>query len=381
MCFISLNSYIKDVPVIFIFGTTASGKTRLSIDIWKYLDKKGFKSEIINCDSMQLYKGFDIGTAKVSKEIRNRIPHHLLDVFDIDEDCTASKYISIAVPIIDRLISQNVTPIIVGGTHMYLKALIWKSLIDSQTCSSVNPSIKDEEYSKFTNEDLLEQLSKIDPERALSLNINDRRKIIRGIEIYNTNGLTFTELKKIHPYKVRYNNSVLFWVRNNNVRECIDIRINEMINDGLLKEVFLLKERLLNCNKYIGLLQGIAYKEFIDILDKKTKIEDISEEELNICIENLRIKTFQYSKRQEKFIKKHIINRGLNVNILEFDGEVSDSQKLELLEFNFQSTSIIYKYFSKLFNLKNNSESKQVYSSWEKSVLTRAFMILDKKLS
>lgn len=95
----------------------------------------------------------------------------------------------------------------------------------------------------------------------------------------------------------------------------------------------------------------------------------------------MRIKTFQYSKRQEKFIKKHIINRGLNVNILEFDGEVSDSQKLELLEFNFQSTSIIYKYFSKLFNLKNNSESKQVYSSWEKSVLTRAFMILDKKLS
>lgn len=95
----------------------------------------------------------------------------------------------------------------------------------------------------------------------------------------------------------------------------------------------------------------------------------------------MRIKTFQYSKRQEKFIKKHIINRGLNVNILEFDGEVSDSQKLELLEFNFQSTSIIYKYLSKLFNLKNNSESKQVYSSWEKSVLTRAFMILDKKLS
>lgn len=81
------------------------------------------------------------------------------------------------------MISENVTPIIVGGTHMYLKALIWKSIIDSETCSSVNPSIKDEEYSNFTNEELLEQLSKIDPERALSLNINDRRKIIRGIEV------------------------------------------------------------------------------------------------------------------------------------------------------------------------------------------------------
>ncbi|KAH8584310.1 tRNA delta-isopentenylpyrophosphate transferase [Cryptosporidium sp. chipmunk genotype I] len=337
--FYDIFSYIEDVPVIFIFGTTASGKTRLSVDIWKYLDSKGFKSEIINCDSMQLYKGFDVGTAKVSREIRSTIPHHLIDIFDINEDCTASKYIRLAVPIIDKLISEHIIPIIVGGTHMYLKALIWESLIDSQTCNSVNPSIKDEEYSNFTNKELLEKLSKIDPVRASSLHINDRRKMIRGIETYNTTGLTFTELTKIYPYKVRYNNSLLFWIRNKKIHEYIDMRINEMINNGLLKEVFLLKERLLTCNKYIGLLQGIAYKEFITVLQNKANIQDISEEELNVCIDNLRTKTLQYSKRQEKFIKKHIINRGLDVNILEFDVEVSDNQKLELLEFNIQKLS------------------------------------------
>ncbi|OII73148.1 tRNA delta-isopentenylpyrophosphate transferase [Cryptosporidium ubiquitum] len=132
---------------------------------------------------MQIYKGFDIGTAKVSKEIRNTIPHHLLDVFDVNEDCTASKYISLAIPIIDGLISKNTIPIIVGGTHMYLKALIWESIIDSKTDNDVNPSIKDEEYLEFTNRELFEQLSKIDPERASSLHINDRRKMIRGIEV------------------------------------------------------------------------------------------------------------------------------------------------------------------------------------------------------
>ncbi|KAJ1613057.1 putative tRNA delta(2)-isopentenylpyrophosphate transferase [Cryptosporidium canis] len=125
---------------------------------------------------MQLYKGFDVGTAKVSKKIRNEIPHHLLDVLEIHDECTASKYISLALPI-------GKVPIIVGGTHMYMKALIWESIIDYQVGNTVNPSIKDEEYSFLTSEELHKQLLEIDPERASSLHINDRRKIIRGIEV------------------------------------------------------------------------------------------------------------------------------------------------------------------------------------------------------
>lgn len=150
----------------------------------------------------------------------------------------------------------------------------------------------------------------------------------------------------------------------------------------MLEEVFLLKESLLKCNKYIGLLQSIAYKEFISTLSKKTKIEDVSNEELKAYVDNLYLKTLQYSRRQEKYIKKHIINRGLDVNILEFDGETSENQELELLEFNIQNTSIIYKFFTKLFNLNNkiSFESKRVCSSWEKSVLIPTFKILDEKL-
>ncbi|KAF7457046.1 putative tRNA delta(2)-isopentenylpyrophosphate transferase [Cryptosporidium felis] len=132
---------------------------------------------------MQLYKGFDIGTAKVSRKIRDLIPHHLLDVLEVDEDFTASKYIELAIPIINQLIKESKIPIIVGGTHMYLKALIWESIIDSPTESSVNPSMKDEEYSEFTNDELYEMLFKIDRERAQSLHKNNRRKIIRGIEV------------------------------------------------------------------------------------------------------------------------------------------------------------------------------------------------------
>ncbi|KAJ1610568.1 putative tRNA delta(2)-isopentenylpyrophosphate transferase [Cryptosporidium canis] len=183
---------------------------------------------------MQLYKGFDVGTAKVSKKIRSEIPHHLLDVLEIHDECTASKYISLALPIVDRLICEGKVPIIVGGTHMYMKALIWESIIDSQAGNTVNPSIKDEEYSFLTNEELHKQLLEIDPERASSLHINDRRKIIRGIEIYKKTGLTFTESTKLHPYKVRYNNTLLFWIKNSRIKDHIEIRINQMISVSFL---------------------------------------------------------------------------------------------------------------------------------------------------
>lgn len=203
----------------------------------------------------------------------------------------------------------------------------------------------------------------------------------------------------MYPYRVRYHKTLLFWVKNKKIRDHIEARVHEMMNvsfrgrippqlglvnsqqEGLLKEVFLLKERLLSCHKYVGLLQGIAYKEFIGILENKTGIEDISQEELKLCIENLRDKTFQYSKRQEKYIKRHIVNRGLEVNILDFDGEEHDNQELKLLEFGVVSDKLHNKFCTQVSTPSINSpKSKKLRSSWERSILARAFEILDDSL-
>ncbi|KAH8739365.1 tRNA delta-isopentenylpyrophosphate transferase [Cryptosporidium ryanae] len=281
---------------------------------------------------MQLYKGFDIGTAKVSKKIRKEIPHHLLDILDLDQECTSSKYVKLAVPIIDRLLKKRVIPIIVGGTHVYLKSLIWESIVSSSEDMELPPSLSDEKYSGLSSEELHRQLFEIDPERASSLHHNDRRRIIRSIEIFKKNNVKFSEICKIFPYKLRYENCLLFWIRNNRIEDNIETRVSEMINEGLLEEAFLLRERIINCEKFTGILQGIGYKELKDILLRRKKIKDITEEEITEFKRKLKLKTLQYSKKQEKYIRKHLF-RDADVKTLTFNGGMGDNKILDLEEF------------------------------------------------
>ncbi|KAK6588029.1 hypothetical protein RS030_71069 [Cryptosporidium xiaoi] len=279
---------------------------------------------------MQIYKGFDIGTAKVSKKIREEVPHHLLDVLDLDQECSSSKYVKLATPIIDRLIKKGIVPIVVGGTHVYLKSLIWESMIDFSEGSDLNPSISDEKYSGISSTELYKQLSEIDPERASSLHYNDRRRIIRSIEICKKNNEKFSEICKKFPYKLRYKNCLLFWIRNSKIKDNIETRVNEMINEGLLEEAFMLKEKIVNCQKITGIIQGIAYKELKDILLRREKVEDISEEEISEFKCNLALKTLQYSKRQEKYIKKHLF-RDVSVNTLVLNGGIGSNKTSKIV--------------------------------------------------
>ncbi|OII76178.1 tRNA delta -isopentenylpyrophosphate transferase [Cryptosporidium andersoni] len=306
-------------PVVYIFGVTASGKTRLSIDIWEELNKKNIKSEIVNCDSMQLYKGFDIGTGKVSKDIKDRVPHHLLDILEDTDECTVSRYISIATKTIDEIHARNSIPIVVGGSHMYIKGLIWKSLMDP---TGQSPKIITN-LEHLSNDELFTRLQILDPNRAKQLHCNDRRRVLRSLEIFYETGQTFNENISQYEFKLRYYPSILICIENLQIEHCINLRVHNMVQDGIFNEVILLKERLIE-NESSGILQSIAYKEFKPAIDILETLED-THEVVKQCIKKLQLKTLQYSRKQRKYIKKHLMNTSTPVHKLVYKGTIIDN--------------------------------------------------------
>ncbi|XP_017881076.1 tRNA dimethylallyltransferase-like [Ceratina calcarata] len=169
------------VPVLAILGSTGSGKSRLGIEL-----ARRFSGEIISADSMQVYKGLDIITAKVTKEEKAMVPHHMLDVVDpLNPSFTVVQFRDMAIPIIDDLLARRKMPIIVGGTNYYIESVLWKILIDKNededdpVARSKRMKVEMDRFTTTSNEELFKQLTEVDPEMARRVHPNNRRKIIR----------------------------------------------------------------------------------------------------------------------------------------------------------------------------------------------------------
>jgi tRNA dimethylallyltransferase len=276
--------------LVIISGATATGKSDLAVAVAKEL-----QAEIISADSMQLYKGMDIGTAKLTLEERKAIPHHLLDVVSVKEDVSVSWYQEVARAKIDELQNQGKNVVVVGGTGLYIKAIL-----DDLNFPETDPDVREKlntEAEKIGGDAMHERLSKLDPAAGLAIPKENVRRVIRALEVIEITGKPFTAvLPRVDSSK--YPDAMQFGLSMN--RETLDVRIDNRVarmwDAGFVDEV----EELINQ----GILEGktaqaaIGYAQII-----RMKHGSMTEEEAK---EDTARATRQYARRQETWFSKDL---------------------------------------------------------------------------
>ena len=274
--------------IICIAGPTASGKTALSIALAKELD-----AEIISCDSMQIYRHMDIGTAKPSMEEQAGIVHHMLDVAEPDEDFSVSRYCKMADPILQDIISRGKTAIIVGGTGLYMDSLIRGNDFAPFPSTGVRERLEQQPI-----KEVYAQLTAIDPETAARLHLSDKKRIIRAMEIYLETGETMTA-HNLRTQAIPPKYTPLWFALEDEDRSDlyarIDSRVTTMLEMGLIDEIqTLLAEGIPpRCTA----MQAIGYKEFVDALAGRCSIEEAADQ--------VRQSSRRYAKRQLTWFRRN----------------------------------------------------------------------------
>lgn len=268
--------------VIAIVGATASGKTSYSIDLAKQID-----GEIVSADSRLVYKDFNVGVAKPTVEERQRIPHYMIDVVKPTVNYSAGLYAREAKKCIEDILSRGKTPIVVGGTGLYLRILL-----ENYDLPEIEPNWKlREELSKLSYEELEKMLLSLDSEAFVEK--NDKKKIIRYIEIVKTTGKTLAQSRGISD--IEYD---IEWIGLNFTREelyqRIDARVDMMMNDGLVEETKMLLSKY---GRVPNVVDTIGYREMILALDGV-----ISQDE---AVAKLKQNTRNYAKRQLTWFRKN----------------------------------------------------------------------------
>jgi len=277
--------------VIVICGPTASGKTALSIELAKKIN-----GEIISSDSMQIYKDMTIGTAKPTVEEMQGIKHYLIDFVSPDERYSVADYKKDAKKAIKEIIEKGKTPIIVGGTGLYVDSLIYEIEypnieFDEQYRESLEKQVEEKGL-----EELYKKAKEIDPQAIEKISKNDKKRILRILEIYHATGKNKTEQEKESRKKeVEYDYKVyaLNWDREK-LYERIDKRVDIMIEQGLIEEV---KEVYNKYEKFPTAMQGLGYKEVVQYLEN-----ELTKEEM---IEKIKQETRRYAKRQLTWFRKN----------------------------------------------------------------------------
>ena len=266
--------------VIAVVGPTASGKTKFAVELAQKIG-----GEIISADSRLVYKGFDIGTAKPSIEERGGIPHYMIDIAEPEEDYSAGLYANEAKKVINDIRSRGKIPIVAGGTGLYINILLM-----NYDLPKVEPDYELREQLR-AQEDLSGILAAIDPAAAQNIDKNDRKKLIRAIEIVKKTGRPLAPKINNPEYDVE-------WIGLNYPRdvlyERINMRVDEMINSGLVDET---KKLLQKHGRIPNLLYTIGYQEVIQYLDGEFTLEG--------AVDKLKQNTRRYAKRQLTWFRKN----------------------------------------------------------------------------
>ena len=272
--------------IVVVAGPTASGKTKLGIEL-----AGQYGGEIVSADSMQLYRGMDIGTAKATPEEQAAAPHHMLDVADPSEAYSVARYVDEAGQVCDDILARGRVPILVGGTGLYIDSLIsGRDFADNQEDNALRSELE-AEYDRLGGEAMLHILAAFDPERAAKLGAGDRRRIVRSIEVYRLTGKTATEHdEETRRRPPRYDASriVLNYKDRADLYARIDQRVTQMAADGLFEEVRRLLDAGLSPN--CTAMQAIGYKEAVLALRG-----ELSREE---ALDLIRQGSRRYAKRQ-----------------------------------------------------------------------------------
>lgn len=277
--------------VIVIGGPTASGKTRLGIDLAKKIN-----GEIISCDSMQIYKDMTIGTAKPTEEERKEAKHYLIDFVLPNQRYSVAEYKKDAEDTIKEIIKNGKKPIIVGGTGLYLNSLIYgieypEIETDLKYRESLESRVQQEGLEKLYNEAKM-----IDNKAVEKISHNDKKRILRILEIYHSTSKTKTELEEESRKKgPKYDYKIFILnMDREKLYDRINKRVDLMINNGLIEEV---KELLKNYKEFPTAMQGLGYKEVVEYLEKKTTKEEM--------IDKIKQESRRYAKRQITWFKSY----------------------------------------------------------------------------
>ena len=277
--------------IICVAGPTASGKTALAVEL-----AKEFNGEVVSCDSMYVYKGMNIGTAKPTEEEMQGIVHHMIDVAEPTEDFSVSKYCDMAAPIVDDIVARGKTAIIAGGTGLYMDSLIKGN--DFADFPSTGYRQRLEQQLEETGvEPLLQQLYLVDPESAENSMSNPRR-IIRALEVYYETGITITEHnRRTQQQPARYEP---LWIgldftERSELYRRINLRVGIMLETGLIQEI---KDLLASgIPEKATALQAIGYKEFVAALNGECTIEEAADQ--------VRMFSRRYGKRQLTWFRRN----------------------------------------------------------------------------
>ena len=272
--------------VIVITGPTAVGKTKLSIELAKKLN-----GEIINADAMQVYKGLNIGTAKVTEKEKENIPHHLFDIKEVEEEYSIYNYQKDCRKVIDNILRRNKTPILVGGTGLYIKAALYDYKLSEEKTNNTYDNLKTEEIYK--------ELLKLD--KDINIDKNNRRRLIRALNYYKENNTSISNNK---TNKLLYDTLFIGLTTDREILyKKINQRVDNMIENGLLEEVKYYYDKNI---KTKPLINGIGYKELYNYFDGLCSKEE--------TVEKIKQNSRHYAKRQYTFL-----NHQLNVVWFETD--------------------------------------------------------------
>lgn len=276
--------------IIAVVGPTASGKTDLAIKLAKKLD-----GEVVSADSMQIYKGMEIASAKPTDEEMQGIPHHLMSFISPSETFSVSDYVRLASQAIDDIIARGKLPILCGGSGLYIR-----SLIDNINFAPDVPDerLREELNARYENEGgeaLLKELAEFDPETAEKLSPNDGKRIVRAIEIYRSTGITMSEqisLSKLEPSPYDVTAIGLTFADRQNLYDRINTRVDKMLKMGLVEEA----EDFYSSEKSVTSSAAIGYKELKPYLDGRITLE--------AAAEKLKMESRRYAKRQITWFKR-----------------------------------------------------------------------------
>jgi tRNA dimethylallyltransferase len=278
-------------PLVILTGPTAVGKTKLSVELAKRIG-----GEIISADSMQVYRGMDIGSAKVTREEMQGVPHYLIDEFNPDEEFHVVKFQEYAKNYIREITGRGHIPILVGGTGFYIQAVLYDIDFTENGGDMAYRHELEQLVQEQGSEYLHELLRQVDPESAEAIHANNSKRVIRALEYYHETGEKISahneeERQKESPYAFAY---FVLNDRREKVYANIDLRVDQMMEQGLVDEVKTLKAQ--GCTRSMVSMQGLGYKEILDYLDGVLPLEE--------AVRILKRDTRHFAKRQLTWFRR-----------------------------------------------------------------------------
>ena len=279
-----------DNRIVVVAGPTASGKTRLGIELAQALG-----GEIVSADSMQIYRRMDIGTAKATKEERAAAVHHMLDVADPAESWSVARYVEEATRCCDDIIARGRLPIVVGGTGLYINALADNTAFITEKADGMLRDRLEKRFDSIGGMAMLKELEAIDPVSAAKLHPNDRKRIVRALEVYSLTGETKTRQNELSKTGEKIINPLFIGITykdRQRLYDRINLRVDKMLENGLLNEA----EAALN-RSGVSAFQAIGHKELAGYINGECTLDEAAK--------RLKMQTRRYAKRQLTWFNKN----------------------------------------------------------------------------